>query len=97
MAKYISLLNWTDQGIRNAKETVNRANAARKAFESAGGKIIDIYWTLGQYDIVIISEIPDDESAYRLMLTLAMQGNVRTTTLQAVGEQEMTRILDGIS
>jgi uncharacterized protein with GYD domain len=97
MAKYISLLSWTDQGIRNAKETVSRSNAARKAFESAGGKIIDIYWTLGQYDIVVISEIPDDESAYRLLLTLGMQGNVRTTTLQAVGEEEMTRILGGIS
>jgi len=97
MAKYISLVNWTDQGIRNVKETVNRADAARKAFESAGGKIIDIYWTLGQYDIVIISEIPDDESAYRLVLTLGMQGNVRTTTLQAIGQQEMTRILGGIS
>jgi uncharacterized protein with GYD domain len=97
MAKYISLLNWTDQGIRNAKETVNRSNAARKAFEAAGAKIIDIYWTLGQYDVVVISEIPDYESAYRLMLTLGMQGNVRTTTLQAIGDQEMTRILAGIS
>ncbi len=97
MAKYISLLNWTDQGIQNAKETVNRADAARKAFESAGAKIIDIYWTLGQYDIVVISEIPDGESAYRLFLTLGMQGNVRTTTLQAIGGEEMTRILGGIS
>ncbi len=97
MAKYISLLNWTNEGIHNAKETVNRANAARKAFESAGGKIIDIYWTLGQYDIIVISEIPDDETAYKLVLALGMQGNVRTTTLQAVGEQEMTRIISGIS
>lgn len=97
MARYISLFNWTEQGIRNARDSVNRANAARKAFESSGGKVIDVYWTLGQYDLVVIFEVPDDKTAYRLMLTLGMQGNVRTSTMQAIGEQEMTQILEEVS
>ena len=81
MARFISLLNWTDQGIRNAKETINRAQAARKAFESAGGKMVDIYWTIGQYDVVVTFDAPDSDTAYRLMLATGMQGNVRTLTI----------------
>jgi uncharacterized protein with GYD domain len=97
MATYISLLNWTDQGIRNAKDTVNRGALARKAFQAAGGKIINVYWTLGQHDVVVISELPNDESAFRILLAIGMQGNVRTTTMRAMGEEEMSNILQGIS
>lgn len=97
MARYISLLNWTDQGIRNAKDTVNRANAARQAFQAGGGKIIDLYWTLGQHDVVVIFEAPDDETATRLALSLGMKGNVRSSTMRAFGEQDMARIVQGLS
>ena len=97
MARYVSLLNWTDQGIRNVKDTVNRANAVRQVFKAGGGKIIDIYWTLGQHDVVLISEAPDDETAIRLVLSLGMKGNVRTSTMRAFGEQEMARIVQGLS
>lgn len=97
MARYISLLNWTDQGIRNAKDTVNRANAARQAFQAGGGKIIDLYWTLGQHDVVVIFEAQDDETATRLTLSLGMKGSVRTSTMRAFGEQEMARIVQGLS
>lgn len=97
MARFISLLNWTDQGIHNAKDTVNRANAARQAFQAGGGKIIDLYWTLGQHDVVVIFEAPDDETATRLALSLGMKGNVRSSTMRAFGEQEMARIVQGLS
>ena len=97
MARFISLLNWTDQGIRNAKETINRAQAARKAFESAGGKMVDVYWTIGQYDVVVIFDAPDSDTAYRLMLATGMQGNVHTITMPALDEQAMAKILQGIS
>ena len=93
MAKYISLFNWTDQGIRSAKDTLNRANAARKAFKEAGAELIDIYWTLGQYDVVTVFEAPDNETAYRLLLGVGMQGNVRTLTMQAINEKEMVKVL----
>lgn len=97
MARYISLFNWTDQGIRNAKDTLKRADAARQAFKSAGGKIIDIYWTLGQYDVVVVFDAPDNETAYRLMLATGMQGNVRTLTMQALDEKAMAKVLQGLS
>jgi len=96
MARYISLFNWTDQGIRSAKDTLNRANAARKAFKEAGAELIDIYWTLGQYDVVTIFEAPDNETAYKLLLEVGMQGNVRTLTMQAINEKEMVKVLQGL-
>lgn len=97
MARYISLLNWTDQGIRSVKDTVTRANAAAQAFQAGGGKLIDRYWTLGQHDVVVIFEAPDDETATRLALALGMKGNVRSSTMRAFGEQEMARIVQGLS
>lgn len=97
MARYISLLNWTDQGIRSVKDTVSRANAVRQAFQAGGGKFIDLYWTLGQHDVVLIFEAPDDETATRLTLSLGMKGNVRTSTTRAFNEQEMARIVQGLS
>ncbi len=96
MAKYVALLSWTDQGIRNAKDTINRANAARKAFEAVGGKITDIYWTIGPYDVVVLFEAPDSDTAYRIMLQTGMQGNVRTVTMPAMDEQAMATIIQGI-
>lgn len=96
MAKYVSLLTWTDQGIRNAKDTINRANAARKAFQSVGGKITDIYWTIGTYDVVVVFEAPDSDTAYRMMLATGMQGNVRTVTMPAMDEQAMAKVLQGL-
>jgi uncharacterized protein with GYD domain len=72
MARYVLLINWTDQGIRNAKDTINRANAARQAFQAGGGQVIDIYWTVGPYDIVAIFEAPDEETATRLVLALGV-------------------------
>jgi uncharacterized protein with GYD domain len=96
MARYVLLINWTDQGIRNAKDTISRANAARQAFQAGGGQIIDIYWTVGPYDIVAIFEAPDEETATRMVLALGMQGSIRTTTMRAFGEQEMARITQGL-
>jgi uncharacterized protein with GYD domain len=97
MARYIALVNWTDQGVRNVKDTLNRANAARQAFPAKGGKVIDVYWTLGQYDVVLVFDAPDDETASQLMMVLGMQGNVRSSTMRAFSDQEMTRIIKGVS
>jgi uncharacterized protein with GYD domain len=96
MAKYVVLMNWTDQGVRNVKDTVSRARAARQAFETMGGKLGEILWTVGQYDMVATVEAPDDETASRINLGLCMQGNLRTTTLRAFGEPEMERIVQGL-
>ena len=96
MARYIVLLNWTDQGIKNVKETVNRAAAARQAFEKAGGRLSDVVWTLGPYDLVLSAEAPDDETMIAINMSLAKLGNVRSTTLRAFGETEMQRILQKV-
>lgn len=96
MPRYISLLNWTDQGLRNVKDTLNRAHAGRQAFQAGGGQLLEVYWTLGQYDAVLIFDAPDDETATRLLLALGLRGNVRTATLRAFNEQEMGRILQGL-
>lgn len=93
MARYVSLLTWTDQGVRNIKDTLNRANTARESFPSKGGKIIDVYWTLGQYDLVVVFEAPDDETASRLLMGLSMQGNVRSSTMRAFNEKEMEGVM----
>ncbi len=96
MPAYITLANFTEQGIHNVKGTVERGRAAKEAAKATGGRIIGVWWTLGQYDIVIISEATDDEAASRLLLATGMQGNVRTTTLRAFSEDEMERIVQGL-
>ena len=83
MPTYISLINWTEKGAAEFKDTVDRAEAGKALAGKFGGALKEIYWTLGPYDIVAISEAPDDESATAFALTLASQGNVRTTTMRA--------------
>jgi uncharacterized protein with GYD domain len=95
MPAYLTLGNWTDQGIRNAKGTVDRTRAAKQAAESLGGRFIGIWWTLRQYDLISITEFPDDETYTRFALSIAMQGNLRTT-LRAFSEEEAERIVQGL-
>jgi uncharacterized protein with GYD domain len=96
MATYIELVSWTDQGARTAKETIKRARAFQEVAGSMGVKVSSVLWTLGQYDLVITVDAPDDETVTRLGLALAQQGNVRTSTMRAFGEDEMSRIIGGL-
>jgi len=96
MPAYITLFNWTEQGVKNVKDTAKRAVAAREAWEAAGGRFIGIWWTFGQYDGVVVHEAPDDETANRLLMATALQGNIRTTTLRAFGEEDIERVLQGL-
>jgi uncharacterized protein with GYD domain len=93
MATYVSLFSWTEQGIRNVKDTAKRAGKFNDAIKKAGGKVRDIYWTMGRYDGVIIYDAPDDETATALMLAGCSQGNVKTETLRAFDEKAMKKIL----
>jgi uncharacterized protein with GYD domain len=97
MPTYVSLINWTDQGIRNVKETVDRAARAEDLAQKYGARFERLYWTVGPYDIVAISEAPDDESATAFLLELGSLGNVRTTTLRAYDREEMSSILERLS
>ncbi|MFC0397074.1 GYD domain-containing protein [Paraburkholderia rhizosphaerae] len=96
MATYIMLVNWTDQGIRSVKDTVKRAHAFREVAQGLGATLGTFKWTLGAYDLVVSLDCPDDETATRVGLALGLQGNVRTSTLRAFGEDEMERILGGL-
>ena len=96
MPAYVSLFNFTEQGIRNIKESPNRAKAAAESAKGMGGRFIGIWWLLGQYDGIVIIEAPDDETATRLLIATGMQGNVRTTTMRAYSEEEMARIVQNL-
>jgi uncharacterized protein with GYD domain len=93
MPTYVVLMDWTDQGIRTAKESVQRRDRADAQAERHGARIEQVYWTVGPYDIVVILEAPDDESATAMLLELSSAGNLRTTTLRAYDREEMSGIL----
>jgi len=93
MPTYISLVNWTDQGIGDLKESPARADATAELFERMGGKLVELYWTIGPYDIVGVFEAPDDETATAMQLTIGTRGSVRTTTLRAFDRQEIEKII----
>ena len=93
VATFISLVNWTDQGIRNVKDSVQRASDFRAGLERRGVKVQSLHWTVGEYDIVFTCEAPDVKSITAALLSLGSLGNVRTNTLQAFDEQEMQQIL----
>jgi uncharacterized protein with GYD domain len=96
MPTYVSLIKWTDQGVRNSKDTVQRARAFRAELERRGAKLTSIYWTQGHYDIVGTIEAPDDQTAMAALLVLGGLGNVRTETLRAFNETEMESILQKV-
>jgi uncharacterized protein with GYD domain len=93
MPTYIVLGQFTDQGIRNIKETTKRAQALKDMAQKFGATVNAVYWTLGQYDIATIVEAPDDTSVNALLLSIGALGNVKTQTLRAFSADEMDRIL----
>jgi uncharacterized protein with GYD domain len=93
MPTYIALYKWTDQGVRNVKDTVARTQQNIAAVEKAGGRVIGTWWTQGAYDLVAVGEFPDDETASAFALAIGMAGNVRTETMRAYTAEEMQRIL----
>jgi uncharacterized protein with GYD domain len=93
MAKYVSLLQFTDQGIRSVKDTVQRAAAATAEAEKMGAKITQAFWTMGAYDLVLLVDAPDEETVSALSLKLGSLGNVKSQTMRAFGREEMENIL----
>jgi uncharacterized protein with GYD domain len=94
MATYIVLANFTEQGIRNIKDTLKRAEAFKEAAGKFGFTVKDLFWTLGHFDVAITLEGAGDLDATALSLTTAAMGNVRTQTLRAFDAGEMKQILD---
>jgi uncharacterized protein with GYD domain len=91
--RYVVLVNWTGQGIKNVKQTIERTDHGGEIAEKHGLKLEQAYWTVGAYDMVTVFEAPDDEALSAHLLEIGSLGNVRTTTLRAYDEEEMSGIL----
>ena len=96
MAAYLMLLNWTDQGIRNVKESPKRLDAAKKLAKDMGGEFKSFYMTQGTFDAATIIEMPNDEKMANFVLKIGSFGNVRTTTLKAYSEDDYRKIVNGL-
>jgi uncharacterized protein with GYD domain len=93
MATYITSVQFTPQGMAQIKDTCKRATSFKTAAKKLGAKVIEVYWTQGVWDGVLIFEAADDETASALMLNLASQGNVKTQTVRAFTAAEMEKIV----
>jgi uncharacterized protein with GYD domain len=93
MPRYVVLVNWTDQGIRNVKQTIERTDHGGEIAEKHELKLEKAYWTVGAYDMVTVFEAPDEEALSAHLLEIDSLGNVRTTMLRAYDEEEMSGIL----
>jgi uncharacterized protein with GYD domain len=93
MPRYVVLIDWTEQGVRGFKETVDRYETAARMLEGLGARFADTYWTLGTHDVVSIVDAPDDETLAAGLLALAANGAVRTTTLRAFTQEEMRGVI----
>ena len=93
MARYLTLIQFADQGIRNIKDTVKRGDAAAAEAEKMGMKVIDELWTMGAYDAVVVLDAPNDETVSAFMLKIGSLGNVKSHTMRAFRREEMEGIL----
>lgn len=95
MATFVSLVNFTDQGIRGVKDSPKRAEAFKATAKKLGVTVKEVYWTVGRYDVVVVME-GDDEAVTATLLKIGSLGNVRSETLRAFSSAEMGRILANV-
>ena len=93
MPTYVSLVNWTEQGVKNFRDTLRRAEDYRGLVEKSGGQVHQLLWTLGEYDVVVVADFPDDETATAVVLQTAAGGHVRTKTMKAFDADQMSAII----
>src|SRR5215469_6309803 len=93
MTTYVSLINWTEQGIKNFRDTTQRAEEFSRLVESTGGRVRELLWTVGEYDIVCVADFPDDAAGVAALLQVGSAGNIRSNTLRAFGADEMADII----
>ena len=93
MPTYVSLIHWTDQGIKNYKDTTSRAADFNKLAESSGGRVREVFWTVGEYDAVAVLDFPDEETAAATVLQVGSAGYFRSNTMRAFSADEMTTII----
>lgn len=92
MPTFMCFLNWTDQGVRNLKDLPKRREAVKGQIEKLGGRLLSAYVTTGQYDVVLIADMPNGEAMTKVAIWLSLQGNVRTTTVRAFMPEEFFKL-----
>ena len=92
MPVFVVLGNWTDEGFKNAIDAPGRIKETHKAVAAAGGKM-QLYYTLGEYDFIMVVDVPDDKAIVKTLVWLGSKGNVRTKTLKAWTEDEAAAVL----
>ncbi len=97
MPTYVTLFKWTEEGVKDIKNAPARFQATKKLAESMGGKVLGLYVTMGEYDVVAVTEGPSDEVAAAAALSIAAKGNVKTTTMRAFTESEFSDIVKKVS
>jgi uncharacterized protein with GYD domain len=96
MPTYLALMRWTKEGLGTIKESPSRLAAGKKALEGAGGKLKSFYMLMGEYDMALVVEAPDDETLARFSLSLAATGNTRSETHRAFTEDEYHKIISSL-
>ena len=96
MPTYVTLIRFTDQGMKNIKESPVRLDAVKRAFQAAGGELKAFYLAFGAYDAVAISEGPNDEAAMKLAMAIGAQGNLRTESMRVFTEPEYRKLVAGL-
>jgi uncharacterized protein with GYD domain len=97
MITHIGLLTFTDKGLSTIKDSTKRAAAAKAAAKKTGVNMRDVFWTLGEYDVICVLEAEDEAALAAFTIATAQQGNVRTRTLRAFSATEMDKILAKVS
>ena len=96
MPTYITLVNYTQKGIENVKESPQRLEAAKQAFQGMGAELKEFYLVMGRYDIILVTEAPNDETVAKIALALGSLGNVRTESFRAFKEDEYREIVSSL-
>jgi uncharacterized protein with GYD domain len=96
MPNYVMLANWTDQGMRNIEDSPKRIDFARKSLEDMGGRFLSVFVTMGEYDLIIAYDAPDDAVAARFSVLLGKMGNVRTKSMKAFSEEAYRLIVQNL-
>ena len=93
MPTYITLVRWTQKGLENVKEAPSRLDMAKEAYKAMGAEVKEMYLMMGEYDMVVISEAPDDQTMAKLLLSIGSQGSSRGETFRAFTEDEYRKII----
>ena len=93
MPTYITLVRWTQKGLENVKEAPSRLDMAKEAYKAMGAELKEMYFVMGEYDMVVISEAPDDQTMAKILISIGSQGSSRGETLQAFTEDEYRKII----